>query len=104
MKANPESEPEYTIWVKCPAFSRLMPGIFVEFGTMEDPNNFGLINPSKNPTKIKSVKIKSFGSAMLLVGPILSAEIELPISLLKTTETKRDEKIEEIITDGIQRI
>jgi hypothetical protein len=80
----------------------------MEFGIMDDPSEILWLEKNKNPTKIKSVKIKSLGLRKkwggTQVGPLFSAEIELPISYLKTTETKRDEKIEEIITaDGIQR-
>jgi hypothetical protein len=103
MEANPGLKPQYTIWIKSPSFASLIPGNFMEFGTMDDPTEILWVEKNKNPTKIKSVKIKSLGLAGTQVGPLFSAEIELPISYLKTTETKRDEKIEEIITDGIQR-
>lgn len=108
MEANPGLKPQYTIWIKSPSFASLIPGNFMEFGTMDDPTEILWVEKNKNPTKIKSVKIKSLGLRKkwggTQVGPLFSAEIELPISYLKTTETKRDEKIEEIITtDGIQR-
>lgn len=96
IKVNPGVIPKYTIYVETEAFG-MRPGNFIEFCDYQFQdrlhNEYGRFEEKKT---LPGVKVKTFYN-LPLIGPIYSAEIELPIELLRETEVIREDKINEIL-------
>lgn len=89
LKANPGVIPKYTIYVETKAFG-MRPGSFTEFCDYQFEDRFDRMET------LPGVKVKTFYN-LPLIGPIYSAEIELPIELLRETEIIREDKINKIL-------
>ena len=68
----------------------MRPGSFTEFCDYQFEDRFDRMET------LPGVKVKTFYN-LPLIGPIYSAEIELPIELLRETEIIREDKINKIL-------